>query len=157
VLTGEGIHTGPQPIQKVLLLKPESDNKQPADLMPFILHEAFNIPPLSTNGWEIRGALIPITAIECVTKSQVKFDVSAALRADTVTLQAAKEELNALTGDWNKPEWRELDWTKIKNLQFLEILEARKQQSERAQDSVCISCPNFAKHVCSYISSKSNG
>lgn len=90
---------------------------------------------------------MPVTAIECVTKTQVKFDIHAAIKGETVTLQAAKEELNSFIQDWNKPEWKELDWTKIKDLHFLETLEARKQKIRIAEDSTCISCPDFAKHV----------
>lgn len=129
------------------MLRPESKQKKPTDLMPFVLHEPFNIPPLSTEGWQIRGHLVPVTAIECVTKTQVKFDIHAAIRGETVTLQAAKEELNSFIQDWNKPEWKELDWMKIKDLHFLEILEARKQQIKIAEGSICTSCPDFAKHV----------
>lgn len=129
-----------------MCLSGKSTNHAIADLMPFILHEAFNIPNISTKEWQIRGTLVPVTAIECVTKTQVKFDISAAIRGETLTLQTAKEELNSLTEDWNKPEWKELDWTKIKDLQFLEILEARKQHIRQAEDATCISCPNFLRH-----------
>jgi antiviral helicase SKI2 len=145
------------------MLKPPSDKKKPGegiaefpasrtnsapeDLMPFVLHEAFKIPGLQTKDWQIRGALVPISALELVTKTQMKFDVAAAVKGEVVTLQAAKEELAALTDDWNRPEWKELDWSKIKDLQFLETLEARKQQIKKAEECVSISCPKFARHV----------
>jgi antiviral helicase SKI2 len=115
--------------------------------MPFVLQKAFNLPALSTRLWQIRGTLISITSIEYVTKTQVKFDISAAIRGEAVTLQTAKEELNSLAEDWGKPEWTELDWTKVKDLSFQEIYEARKQQIAKAEDATCISCPGFAKHV----------
>jgi len=96
--------------------------------------------------------LIPVTAIECITKTQVKFDIAAAIRGETLALQTAKEELSALTEDWSRLEWEELNWTKIKDFQFLEIYESRKQQIRKAEDSTCIDCPNFVRHVCSSIS-----
>jgi antiviral helicase SKI2 len=147
VLTGEGIHTGPQPLLKVVQLVPELDKKYPADLIPFILHNALNIPALSTTGWEIRGTFIPLSAIECVTKTQVRFDISAAIRGEAETMSQAKQELNSLCQSWDKPEWTELDWSKLKEFNFLELFEARKQEISKSEDSTCLSCPSFSKHV----------
>jgi antiviral helicase SKI2 len=149
VLTAVGIHAGPQPVLKVLLLKPadELNRKQHSDLLPFVLHKEFKIPTLNTQGWQIRGTHIPITAIECVTKTQVKFDINACIAGDTVTLQQAKEELNHYATDWNLPEWLEMDWTKVKDLGFLEVVERRREQLAIAANSIAPQCPEFHKHV----------
>jgi len=116
-------------------------------LVPFTLCQSLRIPGLITKDWQIRGALVPVTAIECVTKTQVRFDIAAAIRGDALVLQTAKEELSALAENWDRPEWKELDWTKIKDLQFLDLYEARKRQIRIAEDSNCTDCPNFQHHV----------
>ncbi|KAI5778902.1 NUC185 domain-containing protein [Geopyxis carbonaria] len=146
VLTSEGIHTGPQPLLRVLMLKPESNKKQPEDLMPFTLHKEFGIQGISTVTWVLRGELLRVTAIEHLTKTLVKFDVKAASKGEIIALDAAASELSALTDDWNKSEWAEVDWTKIKDLAFQEIYEARKKEIQGAVDWVSRSCPDFKKH-----------
>lgn len=94
----------------------------------------------------MRAVLLPVTAIEHLTRHFVAFDHKAAQRGEVAVLQAAQEELRLLTTDFSAPQWDEADWTKIKDLTFLEAFEARRRELEAAPTFTAPSCPNFHRH-----------
>lgn len=149
-LTSEGIHTGPQPLLRILILKPPNEKKHPDDLIPFMMRDSCNIHGLNTEGWPLRSVLLRVTAIEHLSKYFVTFDIKAASRGEVSALRTAESELTSLAADFSRHEWNEVDWTKIKDLSFLEVLEARKRDLERMveQDGwTCAkSCPDFKRH-----------
>lgn len=165
VLADGGIHTGPQPLLRVLVLKPESNNKQPGkllpereldrkmtdtlseDLIPFAFHSSCGITSLDCSDRPLRAVLLPVTAIEHLTRHFVSFDHKAAQRGEIAALQAAQEELRQLSADFNLKEWDEIDWTKLKDLTFLEAHEARKKELEKAPQWKSTQCPDFKRHV----------
>ena len=59
----------------------------------------------------------------------------------------AVEELEKICKSWERDEWNELDWSRIKELQLREILEQRKQKALLSQGCQCLLCPQFLKHV----------
>lgn len=73
--------------------------------------------------------------------------MDAALSKDSEQQKLAQEELIPLCTSWTNPEWEELDWTKIKDLSFRNILDERRRAAEAAQNKVCIQCPKFTQHV----------
>lgn len=114
--------------------------------MPFVLHRQLAIPGLQAKGWPLRAQLLPVSAIEHVANTIVKFDVKAAIRGEVGALHAAQEELTGFADDWAKKAWLEVDWTKIKDLTFLEALEARKTEIAKCDSWVCATCPNLKRH-----------
>lgn len=62
-------------------------------------------------------------------------------------VKLADKEFIPLTSSWEKPEWDELDWDRVKELQIIEVLNERRRQLEIAQACECLQCPHFLKHV----------
>ena len=63
-------------------------------------------------------------------------------------IEQARHEMLAICRSWDQEAWRELDWTKIKDLHIRDVLDERSQQAEVAQAQTCISCSKFITHVC---------
>lgn len=66
-------------------------------------------------------------------------------------IKFADKELSKLCSSWTSPVWDELDWTRIKELQVRDILEKRQEQATLSQTCRCLECPNFLKHVGSFV------
>lgn len=45
------------------------------------------------------------------------------------------------------PEWDELDWARVKDLQLRNILDKRREAALAVEQCTCLQCPNFVKHV----------
>ena len=57
-------------------------------------------------------------------------------------------QLGALVEEWSSaPEIPEIDWSRMRALEFQEILRERTRLVERSRDSVCLHCPDFGRHV----------
>ena len=52
-----------------------------------------------------------------------------------------------MLGNWDSSKWQELDWSKIKELQTRDLIEARDREAQQAQLGHCFDCSNFVKHV----------
>lgn len=49
--------------------------------------------------------------------------------------------------DWTSAVYNEVDWSKVQELQVRETLGHRTAVTQLCQTGVCLSCPNFLKHV----------
>lgn len=43
--------------------------------------------------------------------------------------------------------WGEVDWSRLKELKVCDILEERKKEARKCEQSLCVDCPMFLKHV----------
>ena len=63
-------------------------------------------------------------------------------------MRDAIAQLGALIEEWSSaPEIPEIDWSRMRALEFQEILRERTRLVERSRDSVCLHCPDFGRHV----------
>ena len=56
-------------------------------------------------------------------------------------------EVTKICVPWNQPNWDELDWSRVKELQTRVTMEHRKREAAKAQQTRALACPNFVKHV----------
>ncbi|KAJ9668094.1 Antiviral helicase ski2 [Coniosporium apollinis] len=148
VLLREGVTKGWEPTVSVAELIPVT-KRQPSDLLPYLgdFAKFFSRLPTKLAEMKFRIATVPLSDLECVTKTTTKTNlVDAALSKDSEQQKLAQEELIPLCTSWTNPEWEELDWTKIKDLSFRNILDERRRAAEAAQNKVCIQCPKFTQH-----------
>ena len=59
----------------------------------------------------------------------------------------AENDFIAHYSDWTASVYNEQDWSKVQELRVRELIEQRKTVASGCQDAVCLSCPNFLKHV----------
>ncbi|KAH0543677.1 hypothetical protein FGG08_001992 [Glutinoglossum americanum] len=104
-----------------------------------------NLPgPNSEISFEMTN--VSLGDIECMTKTIVKFDLLGALKGDSDALQKGQEEVAGLYDSWMAPEWDELDWNRIKDMNLRNVLDERNKAAVHAQERCCIDCPNFLNH-----------
>ncbi|BFZ61214.1 Antiviral helicase ski2 [Saitoella coloradoensis] len=130
------------------ILRPrvEDTQKQPADLLPFLpLFKDFIKENFVVKG-PLKLAAVPATAIEFVTGTTIKVDANLARRQDKTTLQSAADELSNVAVDVFSPSYEEADWSKVKDLTFVEIRNSRHASAIAAQQQACLDCPEFLKH-----------
>ncbi|KAF8628226.1 hypothetical protein AX15_004008 [Amanita polypyramis BW_CC] len=103
---------------------------------------------LYTDGAVYELKAVPVTSICLVTNRTIKIDVGLIL-----TRRAAKvnEDIALLLQELLR-EWRsqqkipEIDWNRVRAMDFQETLQARNALAERLRARACLHCPNFTKH-----------
>ncbi len=59
-------------------------------------------------------------------------------------------QLGDLANEWiNNDHVPEIDWTRIRSLDFQELFNRRNIRLERLEGSACVLCKTFEAHVCS--------
>jgi len=148
ILLREGTTRGATaPTVHVLEIKPQRDQRDSTDLLPYL--PAFRkmltkFPQFKKNlAWKTYQ--IPVTDVECLTKTIVKGIIPELFNGGEPFKQA-KENLFQLCS-WTKEEWDEMDFSKIHDMQLRDILVKRGEQAKIAQNAVSLDCPHFIKHV----------
>lgn len=60
----------------------------------------------------------------------------------------ALEMLKKLVEEWKtEPTLPEIDWSRIRGLDFQDTLQSRNSLAQRLTGRVCLQCPDFATHV----------
>ena len=71
-------------------------------------------------------------------------------RHKILEMQNAAVALQTLVSEWADTSGvPEVEWDKIKVLEFQDILRSRESLLARLKGRTCTSCPNFSTHVCS--------
>ncbi|KAI9782594.1 MAG: hypothetical protein M1839_004839 [Geoglossum umbratile] len=101
------------------------------DLLPFLpsFKPFLSNPPKLNSEAKFRKSHIPLSSIECMTKTIVKFDIAGALNGDSGALEKGQEEVAKFYDSWMAPEWDELDWTRIKDMHLRSVLDERKKEA----------------------------
>ncbi|KZF22703.1 antiviral helicase [Xylona heveae TC161] len=147
ILLREGIGKGFAPTVQVLeLVAPQS--RSPCNLLPYLpnFRELFADLPDSVPISSLTQFSIPLSDIEAITRTILKVDLSGVLRHEPDALADMQEELSKIMGSWSMPEWDELDWERIKDLQLRDAIDRRRHSGISAQERLSLSCPNFIKH-----------
>lgn len=66
-------------------------------------------------------------------------------------MRDAVNQLNALVREWVQGEQKyvpEVDWGRMRQLEFQESLRSRNTLSQGQQNNPCLHCPDFETHVC---------
>lgn len=97
--------------------------------------------------WELREEKVNIFDIEFITKTTLKLDIEKVRSGDRAAIAGAQAQLADLASDFRRPEWMEGDWSKVRDMTFMELNQAKQQETEMVLNTTCLSCPNFVKHV----------
>ncbi|KAH0556316.1 hypothetical protein GP486_005759 [Trichoglossum hirsutum] len=148
ILLREGVVRTHLPTLQIAAIKPQRTTRCPDDLLPFLPSFRPFFGNISRSHSEIgfETVNVPLNDIECMTKTIIKFDVSSALKGDSDALQRGQEEVAKLFDSWMVPEWDELDWNRIKDMQLRNVLDERRKAGVCAQERRSIDCPNFLSH-----------
>ncbi|KAF8726156.1 hypothetical protein AX14_008017 [Amanita brunnescens Koide BX004] len=90
---------------------------------------------------------IPITSICFVTDKIIKIDADRIIERRTHQMAEALEMLKGLIVEWkSQPRLPEIDWSRLRALEFQDTLQSRNDLAQRLNDRVCLQCPNFTTH-----------
>lgn len=148
MLMMEGVAKGQEPRVRVLEISGNAERK-PEDLLPYLPDFArfFRQLPKDPSKMSLRMATVPLSELECVTKSQIKVESIPKVMGDKqAAVKLAKDEFEPLCKSWDYSDWDELDWSRIKDLSFRDLLAERKTAAKTAQKAKCLKCPKFAQH-----------
>jgi antiviral helicase SKI2 len=128
-----------------------SSNKKPSDgdVFPYLAEFARYFTPLpeSYNDLSWRIAVIPVGAIECVTRTMITYDKPLKQLNDAKQARVLAEgEILPLCKSWNYKDWDEYDWSRIRDLTIRNILDERSKQAQIIAKSKCLTCPRFVHH-----------
>lgn len=118
-------------------------------MIPFPIFSSLDLPKPPKPEWELREDVVSIFNIEWVTKTTSKTDFKKARSGDRAALAETQAYLAELATDWKRPEWAEVDWSKIHDMTFMELHLAKQQETAKVTEAACLSCPNFIAHVSS--------
>ncbi|KAI1004551.1 putative ATP-dependent RNA helicase [Podosphaera aphanis] len=148
ILLKDGVYNGGSvPCVQVLEIRTRREDRDSTDLLPYMprYRKLFSKLPQLKKLIGIKVFQIPVSSIECVTKTTVKAILPGIFnRGDEYYM--AKEQLFRLCQNWESSEWDEIEWARIKHVELREALEERLVQSEIAQRATCLECPDFIKH-----------
>ncbi len=148
ILLREGATGGSAPTIHVLEIKTRREQRDSSDLLPYLpqYRKLFTKLPQLKKHIFTKTLQIPVTDLECVTKTVVKGVIPGIFEGGDAHKEAINE-LSRLCGSWELDEWNEMDWERIKDLRLREIIVERKQQADASQKCKCLGCPQFLKHV----------
>jgi antiviral helicase SKI2 len=124
--------------------------KSPGDALPYLEEFAKFFEPLPKKFAELslRIGVISLSDVECVTRTVVQVEQPLKTLNDKREAQKfAQEQLLPFCKSWNYRDWDEIQWkTKIKDMNFHNLVDERTKAAEMAQRSKCLSCPKFLQH-----------
>lgn len=116
-------------------------------MIPFPIYAALGLQGLSKTKWDLRQHEVTIFDIEFITKTTLKLDIEKVRSGDRTAITDAQARLVELASDFKRPEWAEGDWSKVKDMTFMELNQAKQQETEMVLNATCLSCPKFLAHV----------
>ncbi|OWO98028.1 hypothetical protein B2J93_8253 [Marssonina coronariae] len=136
ILLREGATGGPAPTVHVLEIKTQRDQRDSTDLLPYLpkFRKLFTKLPQAKKQVQTKALQILVADVECVTNTIVKGIIPDIFASGDV-YQQAKEQLSRLCQSWEKDEWNELDWTRLKDMQLRDNLSKRTDEATIAQKS----------------------
>ncbi|KAI0931412.1 hypothetical protein AcV5_005097 [Taiwanofungus camphoratus] len=118
--------------------------------------DAQNLPPrwppnpasLVVDNPTYEFSTVPLTSVTMVTSHTVKVDVDYIVFAHRIShMQDAIQSLTAVLEQWlSSKTIPEVDWSRIRSLDFQEILRSRNELAKRLADYACTLCEAFDSH-----------
>jgi len=94
---------------------------------------------------------VPMTSIALVTSRTLKVDIDAIIERHLMSpMNDVVAQLGALANEWaNNNHIPEVDWARMRLLEFQDLLSRRNTLVKRVEGSACVLCEEFEPHVCS--------
>ncbi|KAF1813072.1 antiviral helicase [Eremomyces bilateralis CBS 781.70] len=125
-------------------------SRSTSDVLPCLGEFAkfFDQLPTTQQEMKFRVTLVPVSDLECLTRTIIGGDQPVLKALHDRKLQSAllEVELFPIFQSWTYKDWDELDWTRVKNLEFNNVREKRAEASKLAQETQCFRCPKFVQH-----------
>ncbi|KAG8987538.1 hypothetical protein FRB90_003297 [Tulasnella sp. 427] len=91
--------------------------------------------------------IVSVSSITLVTDVLLKPDMAEIQRHRITAMQNVAEDLQGLAHGWvSNGSIPEVDWSKIKTLEFQDTLKSRQSFLARLEGKTCLTCPDFDKH-----------
>ncbi|KAL8354670.1 hypothetical protein RB601_004193 [Gaeumannomyces tritici] len=88
---------------------------------------------------------VPLGDVECLTAHITKGIVPEIFQNGEARI-GALNQLKRIAGTWEAEWWQEVDMSKMRNLQFQELVTRRRQAEATATKSAALSCGQFLRH-----------
>lgn len=104
---------------------------------------------------------IPLSSIVLVTSRTIKIDIDMIIEKQRISfMNEAVSLLRGILDEWTRREARidengeipEVDWGRMKQLEFQEALRSREAIAKRLEGKGCVLCEQFGEHVRSLMS-----
>ncbi|PSK55953.1 hypothetical protein B9Z65_4831 [Elsinoe australis] len=149
MLLREGMSKGQNPTVSVLEFGFKQPRKrQDSDLLPCLPRYRRRFAPLPQKESEIklRQMLVPVSEIECMTKTLLSADVTSIQGKLQEAMKQIKADLMSTCSSWTSSLWEEMDYSKLKEVGIRNILDERRKSAVAAQDKESVLCPTLDKH-----------
>ncbi|PHH78759.1 hypothetical protein CDD80_6310 [Ophiocordyceps camponoti-rufipedis] len=144
-----------EPILQVCAVEPLREQREAADLLPFIpafrkyLHRLPQGKRKHESGMiRMKTIHVPLSDVECLTRWVLRGTIPDVTRRGVVG-QQAMERVREFCASWDNASddrWDEVDLGRIKSLQLQEMAEKRTRLIKVMSASSATKCPNFLKH-----------
>jgi antiviral helicase SKI2 len=138
------------PSVHVLEIKTVRGTRNSTDLLPFIPTfrnlKMYTQLPQGRRQMQFKTCHVPISDVECLTKTVTKGIIPDVFSGGDA-LQEARERLLQICRTWDSDIWDEMELSRIRNLQFQEMITARKEAEVSTFTSPAVRCRQFIKHV----------
>ncbi|KAG9042495.1 hypothetical protein FS837_010810 [Tulasnella sp. UAMH 9824] len=92
-------------------------------------------------------AYVTLSGVALVTDVVLKPDMAEITRHRISHMENVAQNLQGLAHAWvSKGSIPEVDWSKVKTLEFQETLKSRQSFAARLEGKICVSCPDFDEH-----------
>ncbi|KAF2425251.1 antiviral helicase [Tothia fuscella] len=148
MLLRDGFNGGHEPTLPILEIS-TNKKKTLSDLLPYLgdFAHLFTALPNNYADMSLRGTIIPISEVECVTETVIKIEGSFKVSNNKKeTQKLANDQFIPLCTSWTFRDWEEVNWRKIKDLALQNLLDARAKAADEAQNRKCLTCPKFLQH-----------
>ncbi|KAK2461501.1 hypothetical protein APHAL10511_005964 [Amanita phalloides] len=90
---------------------------------------------------------IPVTSICLVTDRMIKIDADRIIGRRISEMTECIAILNGLVEEWkSRSSLLEIDWSRMRALDFQDVLQSRNDLAQRIMNRVCLQCPKFEAH-----------
>lgn len=153
VILREGVTKGMNPSISVLEVGRSKAKRTNEDLLPYLprFRRRFTSLAQDEASIKLKLALVPFADIECLTGTVCQdIDVNGVQSKEPEAMAKAKSQLAATVSSWTSSTWEEIDYSRIKDMNIRQLLDARAKAAHETQEGEeCIVCPELPKHVSS--------
>ncbi|GAM87998.1 hypothetical protein ANO11243_060270 [Dothideomycetidae sp. 11243] len=148
MLLREGTSKGQSATVQVLEFGWKQFKRQDADLLPYLprFRRRFVALPHKDSDLKLRQMLVSVQDIECMTRTILTADVSAVQAKSPEAVKALRSDFLSNCSSWTSSVWEEMDYSKLREVSIMNILEERNKFAQIAQSKESVLCSQLEKH-----------
>lgn len=141
---------GAAPTIHVLEIRTHREARSSSDILPAVpvvsFRNAFSPLPQQKKYIQTKTLHIPLSEVECLTKYITKGIVPEIFGDRNSSQESFSRILKICTTGWDANHWDEMDLSRIKSMNLVELMARRDKAVEIIVNSPATHCPNFVKH-----------